>query len=1349
MGELPRCWPLWKLILGGCLAREMNLWLTSARVAWLAMLLLTACSSEDPGATLSVGSTPDAPALSVEPPECAHDADCNGAAPGACTVGRCEAGACVAEPAADGLACDDLNACTEGDACEAGACSPGANVCLCAIDVDCDQYDDGDECSGTLICVNGGCVVEAGTAVSCPPSLGCIASQCNPLTGTCEITSLPDGAACDDANACTLGETCVQGSCGDGAPVQCEPNGPCQTVGCDPSVGCVGTPLPDGNLCSDGNPCTDGDGCQGGACVSGPNTCACAVDDDCAPFQLDKCAAPLVCVADLCESSAGPGVLCEQPDNPCYVATCQSGTGECVAAALADGDSCETAVACSAGASCEGTVCVPLAGSCDDGNPCTVGTCDVLGGCAQSPTEGPCDDGDPCTSDAVCMDGACTGQTLLCECQDDQGCAGGAFDPCLGLWTCASGYCELEPDTAITCDSVSPPPCAIAVCEAGSGTCALVAQQDGAPCDDGNPCTKGAVCEAGVCAGGVPEPCQDDNPCTNDSCAPGVGCKHAFNAAPCDDGNACTQSDTCIDGACFGGAAVKCTSSSPCQVPACDAAVGCYTLAADDGGACDDGSACTADDACLAGACTGASQCDCLGDADCPDDGDPCTGVDACVDGLCVPAPGSAPVCEPSSDCVSSVCEPATGACVQQAMEDGAACAQVAPCKLGPGQCLAGACVGVDIVCDDGLVCTTDTCDPQTGLCESTPVADMVTCADGDPCSTADACVGGFCVGTGPPLACDDEDTCTVDVCVPGEGCSFTPDGCDDADPCTVDVCKADEGCAHVPLPCPEPTGPCEVVVCDPAAGACEVAAAPDGAPCGDVGGDPCVVSACAGGVCVSSTTSCDDGDPCTEDACEADGSCVVTPLPVGSACDDGLDCTLEDVCDVQGACAGAPDCDDGDPCTDDACDAEGCVSAPVDCADDDPCTLDTCGAGGQCKSQSISGCTDPVVCDGPAGSACDDGEPATVADMCLLDICRGFELGGVAGSDIIGHVVYQRVQLTQGVWYAALLGLEGPLGDGGALASLDGSGAPVPAAETVSTATYPALGDGFAADSDGGLWILGASGVWAPTGTLQDAFALVGDIEPLALWSTSDSGTASFRLWAVGSTPGGGPMVIRCTSDPGAALYGCAEESLPTTSAGLVPRAVTGARVCSGSDCQASRVIIGSTDGDMANGTWELPTPQAPGALWEKGVAGEPGGASTTRDGVALGSGRYLLVGTHGYLRHRSPDGTWSAPLAPFADQGERHFEAAWAGAGVVIVAAWRALAGAQRALELWVLPLDGANPASPAGWVVYAVGQFPGELTGLYGVDGRNTGAIRAVGSTEGPSGYAGGLVLKREPK
>jgi hypothetical protein len=60
--------------------------------------------------------------------------------------------------------------------------------------------------------------------------------------------------------------------------------------------------------------------------------------------------------------------------------------------------------------------------------------------------------------------------------------------------------------------------------------------------------------------------------------------------------------------------------------------------------------------------------------------------------------------------------------------------------------------------------------------------------------------------------------------------------------------------------------------------------------------GDPCTTDACTAGACTFTPVSCDDGDGCTDDAC-AGGACQST----ARTCDDGLDCTA-DAC-VGGAC--------------------------------------------------------------------------------------------------------------------------------------------------------------------------------------------------------------------------------------------------------------------------------------------------------------------------------------------------------------------------------------------------------------------------------------------------------------
>lgn len=119
-----------------------------------------------------------------------------------------------------------------------------------------------------------------------------------------------------------------------------------------------------------------------------------------------------------------------------------------------------------------------------------------------------------------------------------------------------------------------------------------------------------------------------------------------------------------------------------------------------------------------------------------------------------------------------------------------------------------------------------------------------------------------------------------------------------------------------------------------------------EGATCSDV--DACTLNevcdvsgACTGGALLS----CDDGNPCTIDSCDAAFGCVNAPAE-GAACDDGDVCTQSEACDVSGACAGGSplSCDDGNPCTIDSCDAaSGCVSFPADGA---PCDSGICNGG-------------------------------------------------------------------------------------------------------------------------------------------------------------------------------------------------------------------------------------------------------------------------------------------------------------------------------------------------------------------------------------------------------------------
>jgi hypothetical protein len=250
---------------------------------------------------------------------------CIGSSPIVCTAGDAchEAGTCdpatgdcsvVTKP--DGSACSDGNACTQLDSCQAGACTPGTPVvcapgdacheagtcdpatgaCSVVAKPDGARCDDGNACTQFDACQAGTCT--GGSPVVCTASDAChVAGTCNPATGACSVVAKPDGAACNDGNACTFDETCHAGACGGGTSITCStPGDACHEAGvCDPAMGaCVNPPKPDGTPCSDSNKCTQTDTCQAGTCTG------------------------------------NDPILCEAP-SPCHTAICKPHLGKCKA----------------------------------------------------------------------------------------------------------------------------------------------------------------------------------------------------------------------------------------------------------------------------------------------------------------------------------------------------------------------------------------------------------------------------------------------------------------------------------------------------------------------------------------------------------------------------------------------------------------------------------------------------------------------------------------------------------------------------------------------------------------------------------------------------------------------------------------------------------------------------------------------------------------------------------------------------------------------------------------------------------------------------------------------------------
>ena len=308
----------------------------------------------------------------------------------------------------------------------------------------------------------------------------------------------------------------------------------------------------------------------------------------------------------------------------------------------------------------------------------------------------------------------------------------------------------------------------------------------------------------------------------------------------------------------------------------------------------------------------------------------------------------------------------------------GPSCGSAEDCAAAgaPGPCLAWAC--------------------EQGVCLTVTVTNGTACDDGNGCTLDDRCASGKCVGTASP-GCG---------CLKDADCAGFEDGnaCNGTLSCLGGKCLVK---ASTVVTCPAAlTTVCTWASCDPATGLCHAEPVTDGRPCSL--DDPCrKAPACAGGFCVGTEVSCDDGNGCTTDGCIPGLGCASKAIE--GPCDDGDPCTTGDACNG-GACIGTPgSCDDHQPCTKDECvTGTGCVRTNVQ--DGTSCDdLNACTSGDACTHGACVGaaavCTDGNVCtnDGcdPATGACvhttrlaepcDDSSPCTIADACQADgLCRG-----------------------------------------------------------------------------------------------------------------------------------------------------------------------------------------------------------------------------------------------------------------------------------------------------------------------------------------------------------------------
>ena len=821
---------------------------------------------------------------------------------GQCTEGACdsETGSCEALPRDDGVSCDDGAKCTTADACKAGKCEGEPVVCQAPDDEQCvtavcdtgtgecaydpasagSGCDDGDPCTTGDACTGGGeC---AGEALDCSDLDGdCKEGACDPESGICKVKPFPNGTVCDDGNACTDAEYCVNGSCGNEVL------------------------MPDGSICDDGDPCTESDVCGAGSCAGAAKDCSALATSACLSSMCDEetgeCEAVPVsdpaCICFGAEDGTGcddgqpctkgdackEGLCIAEPldcstfDDVCNEGVCEESTGLCVKSPLAAGKPCDDGLRCTANDGCRAGVCEGTPVDCADLDVgCEVGFCnEATGACEQrTASDGaPCDDGNPCTGHDDCDGGVCEGEIDVCAgcygkdgesaCDDGDACTVGTICVFTAEQLVCIGEMKECPDLGLLCK--------MGVCDPGSGDCVPIPKPDGIPCNDGDPCTVLDACAAGECAG-APKDCGAiAGPCGDGACDPETGVCQVDpfeEGTPCDDGDPCTVDETCSGGLCEGAAKGCGGVAGPCMEGVCDPETGECGVPLEDGTVCDDLDVCTARDKCAGGECVGEEICFCVGKADgtpC-DDGNACTTNDACVSDGCKGQPLDCSTLD--GPCKVGACEPSTGQCKAKAKTNGSQCDDGLGCTTGD-TCQNGACGGKAVDCSHlNGQCGVGKCQ-GAGQCVLSPATDGTPCDDGEACTGSDACAAGTCEG-GVNLC---------GACLELEA----GDACDDGDPCTVDTsCVEMSGlvvCTGRKKDCAGEDDACNVGSCDKGSGDCKKTPRQDGTACDD--GDPCTAAdGCKAGACEGEAI-----DMCGEapSSCEAKGpnGMVSTAVPL------------------------------------------------------------------------------------------------------------------------------------------------------------------------------------------------------------------------------------------------------------------------------------------------------------------------------------------------------------------------------------------------------------------------------------------------------------------------------------
>jgi len=385
-----------------------------------------------------------------------------------------------------------------------------ADDLACDEDSDCDFCDaDGDLCNGSWTCQDGTCGTVPVVECDGEADIGCATNQCQPETGECALAMTPDG--CNDGDNCSA-DTCdlETGECSSEPIVGCGTNHPCQT-----SL-FVGTADKDVEAC---------------VCALDSYCCETAWDGLCVNEAQDQCDVQCDCAAAAqeCVETADCG-FCDNDSTLCNGGwICEDGacvTSEAVDCGDPDADGCLLYKCIAETGECDYAA---VDAYCDDGDDCTLDSCDEVGECSNDLVSDECGETDPCIPSEIpasnnppvnacvclyapeCCESAwsdicvqiavsectfkCTCKQTAPECEADADCSSCDDDnPCNGSWSCVDGVCEEEP--AVLCEADGDAGCDVPGCNPENGECEYLSLDSA--CNDNDPCTAES-CVEGLC----------------------------------------------------------------------------------------------------------------------------------------------------------------------------------------------------------------------------------------------------------------------------------------------------------------------------------------------------------------------------------------------------------------------------------------------------------------------------------------------------------------------------------------------------------------------------------------------------------------------------------------------------------------------------------------------------------------------------------------------------------------------------------------------------------------------------------------------------------------------------------